>query len=149
MINTDYYSATNSSRPSLEEKRELLARIHQISGAEWYTMNSLNNWFAQRRRQDKANEKKDTASICACFLHAARRALAHRLPAVWPSLDSEEKIENLRILYGQRPPNIPLSRLIPTWVPALGALEQHVQAWLEYHDPTGVCPQTGSKCPCH
>ncbi|GJE84101.1 hypothetical protein PsYK624_001760 [Phanerochaete sordida] len=110
---------TKTTRPSAGAKRELLARIHQIPGTEWYSINSINSWFNGRRMADlRKEEKKDgTASI------------------LWPSLD-KAKIDKLQVLHRQRPPNIPLSKLVQTWARALGSDVEHVQAWIDYNDPS-------------
>ena len=59
--NADYYYS-KKTRPNAAEKRELLARIHQIPGTEWYTIKSINSWFSGRQQADREYKRKESES---------------------------------------------------------------------------------------
>lgn len=52
----DYWDDV-SKDPTLEERQELLRKVHIVPGADWYTMANVRTWFKSRR---DAEAKRNT-----------------------------------------------------------------------------------------
>jgi hypothetical protein len=126
--------------PSLKERKELLAQIVEIPGAEWYTPTHVSSWFHQRnnyvpaRRYDAEEDmssetSSDTDKIC---MYRARQVSfflsSHCFCSVWPSLTAD-KIAKLATLLRETPN--PTAIHLHVWSRTLEADRQHVDNWVQ------------------
>ena len=161
----EYYS-TIGSEPTPAQRRELLALIVTVPGADWYSMNHISRWFAARRMTAKKQEGGETnadqpsskgniqkrrskkhqpetmtsANIRECCLRNEYLCVFINLVlyVVWPSLDIL-KAAKLAVLHRENPN--PNDAVLEIWSRALKADKDDVHNWVQMNSlkaPTNV-----------
>ncbi|OBZ67592.1 hypothetical protein A0H81_12399 [Grifola frondosa] len=106
----DYY--TRVQRPSIAERKELLARLHVLPGCEHYTTQNVTVWFCQKRKSERMKQTKARTS--------------HDI--LYPSLKSPGVIEDLEILTSETPN--PSEEMVKIWSQRLGVVYSEVLTWI-------------------
>ncbi|KAI0347165.1 hypothetical protein BDW22DRAFT_1425229 [Trametopsis cervina] len=136
LIKEYYYHVT--TQPTLEQKRELLSRIHTKPGAEYYTLNDLTRWFGSRRRSAKHLDER--IAELAVKDRASSSQGSNTLTTaniLWPSLDAK-KLVLLSVLYQENPR--PDANTLEVWSRAIKADKDDIENWVQLNSLKPAAP---------
>ncbi|KAI0688294.1 hypothetical protein BC835DRAFT_315993 [Cytidiella melzeri] len=139
-----HYYENISAEPALLERKDLLAVIRSIPGAEWYTTANLHRWFKGRGRlsvrggsaskQPKKENRGASRDMPACEDKPVTTA-----NILWPTLDAL-RISKLAVLTRENPQ--PDAAVLQVWSRALKAEVEDVYNWVQLNGltPASVKP---------
>ncbi|KAI0089275.1 hypothetical protein BDY19DRAFT_993490 [Irpex rosettiformis] len=131
-----------TSEPTPAQRRELLALINTIPGAEWYTLANMSGWFLSRRQ---AAKKRDENPMCdeqradkkrryTSKKHDSENKTMTSANILWPTLDTA-RITKLMVLYRENPN--PNEAALEVWSRALKAEKDDVHNWVQMNSLGG------------
>ncbi|KAF7793629.1 hypothetical protein EIP86_004744 [Pleurotus ostreatoroseus] len=127
----------NALRPSLPERRDLLAQIHRVKGTEWYQLQTVDRFFTSRRKSANSEPKRKGRK--------PRLSETETKPSSnWPSL-SPDALERLPKLLASDPN--PDNKAIGTWLLALPGFPtaDDIRKWIQYKKSTAeLCREENS-----
>ncbi|KAI0347168.1 hypothetical protein BDW22DRAFT_502181 [Trametopsis cervina] len=112
------YFHTVSQDPDIHARRQLLAEIHKIPGADWYTSATLSQWFVSKRARMPVEQRRHIDGGISTD------------DILWPSFNAST-IDMLRVLLDDTPS--PTDAHFNVWSRTLRVERSHLLNWVQLY----------------